>query len=224
MTLLGAYWHSSSQPEELRNFLAIGESACREPLFPRESPMPYSPTPRHSGCRRFYPIFPTARRFFPRPPSWTGNSSQPPPLHGLTFFSDDLALLASLPGISRQASHEAVADFLTLGYIPALRTIYQEIRKIPAGHQFLHGEMRRIPLPDTLTELPMHFDEAMEFFRNRLKALPGEILERHPQLDVMLSGGIDSGTLLELLQEFYPDDSRKAITAVFQERTTMNSP
>lgn len=140
------------------------------------------------------------------------------------LFSDDLALLASLPGISRQASHEAVADFLTLGYIPALRTIYQEIRKIPAGHQFLHGEMRRIPLPDTLTELPMHFDEAMEFFRNRLKALPGEILERHPQLDVMLSGGIDSGTLLELLQEFYPDDSRKAITAVFQERTTMNSP
>ncbi len=217
MTLLGAYWHSPSQPEELRNFLAFGEKRLPgATLSQGKSHAIFSDAPAFRQSEILSTLS-DGTTVLSAPSFQDRRFVTVSPLQGLTFFSDDLTLLASLPGISRQPSPEAVADFLSLGYIPAPRTIYQDIQKIPAGHQFLHGEMRRIPLPDTQPELPAHFDDAVAFFRNRLKALLGGILERQPQLDVMLSGGIDSGTLLGLLQEFYPDDSRKAITAVFQE-------
>ena len=218
MTLLGAYWQNSSRPEGLREFLALGKTR-----------LPGSILVQEKSCAVFTDLSPS---HLSEILSWRADGtailSAPAfqdrlfvtdanDAHALTLFSDDLSLLASLPGVSRRTSPEALADFLSLGYIPAPRTIYQDIQKIPSGHQFLCGIMRRIPLPGDLPELPTRFEDAVDFFRSRLKDLLGEILERNPQLDVMLSGGIDSGTLLGLLQEFYPDDSRQAITAVFRE-------
>src|SRR6266571_6986282 len=53
---------------------------------------------------------------------------------GVLFFASELHALLATPDLSREIDDLALDSYLTLGYIPAPRTIYQKIRKLEAGH------------------------------------------------------------------------------------------
>src|SRR5450631_2696894 len=122
---------------------------------------------------------------------------------GIAFASELKALLAlGKPEIDRSA----VRDFLFHGYIPAPKTIYRGISKLPAGHT-LTWEDGRIRIerywnPSTAV-LPRDAGDAVQ----ELDVLLRDVVPAHTLSDVpvgvFLSGGIDSA-----LTAYYLDSPR----------------
>ncbi len=111
---------------------------------------------------------------------------------GLAFASELKALLVlGKPAVDRSA----VTDFLFHGYVPAPKSIYRGIAKLPAGHT-LTWERGRVTIerywhPSTDCEV-----RSPEAARESLDALLGEVVPSQTVADVpvgvFLSGGIDS--------------------------------
>ena len=122
---------------------------------------------------------------------------------GIAFASELKALLVlGQPQIDRSA----VRDFLFHGYIPAPKTIYQGIAKLPAGHT-LTWQAGRISIerywnPSTVIAA-RNADDTVQ----GLDALLGTVVPEHTLSDVpvgvFLSGGIDSA-----LTTYYLDRPR----------------
>jgi asparagine synthase (glutamine-hydrolysing) len=111
---------------------------------------------------------------------------------GIAFASELKALM--LLGAA-QIDPSAVRDFLFHGYIPAPKTIYSGIFKLPAGHllnwQAGNVSIERYWRPSS-TVVERTADETVQ----QLDALLGEVIPDHTVSDVpvgvFLSGGIDS--------------------------------
>lgn len=111
---------------------------------------------------------------------------------GIAFASELKALMSlGRPEIDRSA----VRDFLFHGYIPAPKSIYRGIAKLPAGHTLTWSEGRvcieRYWDPSTSITVRSAGDTV-----NELDALLSEVVPAHTLSDVpvgvFLSGGIDS--------------------------------
>src|SRR5207244_2742507 len=49
-------------------------------------------------------------------------------------FASELQALVQHPDVSREPDPAAIDDYLTYGYIPAPRTVYRAVRKLPPAH------------------------------------------------------------------------------------------
>jgi asparagine synthase (glutamine-hydrolysing) len=114
---------------------------------------------------------------------------------GIAFASELKALLLlGKPAIDRSA----VRDFLFHGYIPAPKTIYRGIAKLPAGHtltwQAGRASLQRYWHPSPAI-VPRSAGETLQ----QLDALLREVVPDHTLADVpvgvFLSGGIDSALI-----------------------------
>jgi len=122
---------------------------------------------------------------------------------GIAFASELKALLVlGKPPIDRSA----VRDFLFHGYIPAPKTIYRGIAKLPAGHSltWLDGRVNieRYWQPSTAL-VQRTADDTLEQLDELLRAVvPAHMLSDVP-VGVFLSGGMDSA-----LTTYYLDGPR----------------
>lgn len=122
---------------------------------------------------------------------------------GIAFASELKALLPlGTPSVDRGA----VRDYLFHGYIPAPKSIYSGICKLPAGHA-LTWQDGRVTLQrywDPSTEIAVRDHDAA---RGELDELLGRVVPEHTLADVpvgvFLSGGIDSA-----LTAYYLDRPR----------------
>jgi asparagine synthase (glutamine-hydrolysing) len=116
------------------------------------------------------------------------------------IFSNTMQALLATSFVSRELDEEFIADFL-LGspYHDPSRTVYRDIRRLPAGHLlgFASGgfSVRRIanmPVEDVL--VLKHDEEYIEEFRRRFSQ---SVRDRLPEVSttILLSGGLDSTTL-----------------------------
>jgi asparagine synthase (glutamine-hydrolysing) len=122
---------------------------------------------------------------------------------GIAFASELKSLiLLGAPDIDQSA----VRDFLFHGYIPAPKTIYRGICKLPAGH-LLRWQAGKVSIErywDPSTEI---VERSAEGTISQLDALLREVVPQHTVSDVpvgvFLSGGIDSA-----LTAYYLDAPR----------------
>jgi len=116
------------------------------------------------------------------------------------IFSNTMQALLATAFVSREMDEEFLADFL-LGspYHDPSRTVYRDIRRLPAGHllEFARGgfSVRRIahmPIEDVL--ILKHDEEYIEEFR---RLFTQSVSDQLPPIDttILLSGGLDSTTL-----------------------------
>jgi asparagine synthase (glutamine-hydrolysing) len=122
---------------------------------------------------------------------------------GIAFASELKALLVlGQPEIDRSA----VRDFLFHGYIPAPKTIYRGIAKLPAGHTLTwakgHISIERYWNPSTAIEARSADDTVHELDALLRDVVPAHTLSDVP-VGVFLSGGIDSA-----LTAYYLDSPR----------------
>jgi asparagine synthase (glutamine-hydrolysing) len=118
-----------------------------------------------------------------------------------------LKALTTLPGFQDRPNLQAVADFLTFSYIPAPKTIYGSVLKLPAGHSLTVGEhgvrIRRYWKPQFTAE-PQRFEAIVE----ELETLASDAVERRMISDVplgaFLSGGIDSSATVAYMANASP--------------------
>jgi asparagine synthase (glutamine-hydrolysing) len=126
---------------------------------------------------------------------------------GTLAFASELGALVAGTTVSRDIDELALDQYLTLGYIPAPRTIYRAVKKLEAGqyllttgsqpvaHWYWKPEVRQ-PLRPAYT-----WDEAKQELLERLRVSTALRMVSDVPIGCFLSGGVDSSTVLSFMAE-----------------------
>ena len=142
----------------------------------------------------------------------------------LRFASQVKALLAGCK-VSRDLEPAGVAGFHLFGSVPEPFTLYREIRALPAGHtQWIDKAGPREPKPYlTVAKIlaegsrnPIPALELAQHVRTAVRDSTRAHLLADVEVGIFLSAGIDSGSLLGVMQDVGRRDIR-AITLTFDE-------
>jgi asparagine synthase (glutamine-hydrolysing) len=146
----------------------------------------------------------------------------------LTVFGSSLAALRRHPGWAQEIDRSALTELLRVGYIPAPRSIYAGIRKVPPGavvtvaadgkeHTSCFWDLRA--LAQGWRAAPHALDDTE--LVDQLETLLGDAVSRRMIADVplgaFLSGGIDSSTVTALMQA-HSDRPVRTFSIGFHER------
>ena len=133
-------------------------------------------------------------------------------------FASELKALRALPGFAASIDEAALALCLRLSYIPGPYTIYRDVWKLPPGTVLSIDarESRTLPAPQPYWSLPAvaerghaePFVGTEEEAADVLAELLADAVRLRLRADVpvgaFLSGGIDSSTIVALMQECSP--------------------
>jgi asparagine synthase (glutamine-hydrolysing) len=129
----------------------------------------------------------------------------------LLLFGSELKALRAHPGWPVEINRDAIASFVRLSYIPAPHSIYRNVYKLPPG-AILEVDARNEPrierfwtLDDVIRGARQNpFGGSDAEAEEALATLLGDAVERRMIADVplgaFLSGGIDSSTVVSLMQ------------------------
>ena len=125
--------------------------------------------------------------------------------NGRFLFASEIKALLQVDGILAQPDPAALRSLFSLGWIPAPRTAFLGIDQLPAAHTLLlepgqgaapvrYWQLEESPPP------PIPFQEAVEQTRTLLREAVSVRRMSEVPLGALLSGGLDSGTVVALLQ------------------------
>jgi asparagine synthase (glutamine-hydrolysing) len=132
---------------------------------------------------------------------------------GELAFASELKSFMALPHFDRALDHDAIVAYLRYLYIPAPLSVFRQVRKLEPGHILSIRDPRQSP-PESVAYWSLA-DVARAGVANPLVAPDQELIERADALlsdavalrmlaDVpvgaLLSGGIDSSTVVALMQ------------------------
>lgn len=147
------------------------------------------------------------------------------PLHyslledGSVIFGSELKVLKQHPLCSKQLSHQSIEDYLTFGYVPDPKTIFQNVFKLEAGH-YLHFKQGEEPSlnPIQYWDLPWQQQEELSLQQleqelvDRLKEAVNIRMEAEVPLGSFLSGGVDSGAIVALMSQIRAEAKEPPVT------------
>jgi asparagine synthase (glutamine-hydrolysing) len=127
---------------------------------------------------------------------------------GLVFASE-LASLACHPAVSREQDPEALELYFQLQYIPAPRTIYRQVRKLPPAHYAVYDQRGLTVAPYwDVSFLPkrkgISEEEALAGFEEKLREAVRLRLVADVPVGVLLSGGVDSSVVVAIMAGLSP--------------------
>lgn len=127
----------------------------------------------------------------------------------LAFASEVKALLA-LPEVTRVVDLEAAAQYFRLGYVPAPKTLFQGIQKLPAGWSLIAEkgtiELRRYwDLEFKQPTAVWTFEESRDRLRDVLQEAVVDQMVSDVPLGAFLSGGVDSTGVVAFMREASTD-------------------
>ena len=143
--------------------------------------------------------------------------------NGSLLFASEIKSILQDVSVKRQINLQALHNFLSLNYIPHPYTIYKEIYKLPQGH-ILVCEGGNILLRQywdakyTENNVLKPEEEYAEELREKLKqSIKLRLLSDVP-LGVLLSGGVDSSTIVALMSMLV-DKPIKTFSIGFEEKS-----
>ena len=120
----------------------------------------------------------------------------------LAFGSEIKAVLPSLS--KRSVNARAVCEFLAAGYVPAPRTFFAEVQKLPPGCLLVHengqATVTRYWDRDKSTN-DISFEQASEELVGLLRECTSLCLKSDVEVGAFLSGGLDSSLITALMRE-----------------------
>ncbi|GGO09301.1 asparagine synthetase B [Iodidimonas muriae] len=131
---------------------------------------------------------------------------------GTFLFGSELKSLVVWPGFQKTVDREALAAYVRYNYVPAPWSIWQGIRKLPPAHcVILKAGEQALPPPQAYWDFqkiahegalnPLPYEAGLV---DRLETLLMDSVGRRMEADVplgaFLSGGIDSSTIVALMQ------------------------
>ncbi len=132
------------------------------------------------------------------------------PLHysvigGKFIFASEIKAILQDTSVKREVDYEALHDYLTLMYVPAPKTMFKDIKKLPAGHYLLCNKDKfaikqywDIDFSETTSETE---DQISDNIYARLKESVRLRLISDVTLGAFLSGGIDSSSIVSLMSQ-----------------------
>lgn len=121
------------------------------------------------------------------------------------LFASEMKAILEEESIDREMDLEALVEYLSYRYVPAPRTIFRGVRKLPAGHWLLweDGRVRteRFWEMPHCGEPPESEEECAERLGELLReSVKGQLMSDVP-LGAFLSGGVDSSIIVGLMSE-----------------------
>jgi asparagine synthase (glutamine-hydrolysing) len=121
----------------------------------------------------------------------------------LAFGSEIKAVLPCLP--TRTVNPRAVCEFLAAGYVPAPRTFFAEVQKLPPGCLLEHENGKTTVIRywdrDKSTNNNLSFNEASVELVRHLRESAALCLKSDVEVGAFLSGGLDSSLIVALMRE-----------------------
>ncbi len=125
---------------------------------------------------------------------------------GRLLFASEVKALLEHPDVARRLDLAALNQYLTFSNVPEPRTMFEGIRKLPAGHTLVcdqHGsiavERYWSPLDGSAWAAPADRGEAVERVRHLVKEAVRKRLMADVPVGAFLSGGVDSSTNVALM-------------------------
>ncbi|HUZ45579.1 MAG TPA: asparagine synthase (glutamine-hydrolyzing) [Terriglobia bacterium] len=134
---------------------------------------------------------------------------------GAIVFASEIKAILEYPGVSRRLDPEAVAQYFFYGYFPSPRSVYAEIKKLPAAHVLVvqggnartecYWNLRNyMCTPEQRALFPKQAKEVCVELRERLREAAVSRLVSDVPLGIFLSGGLDSSTVVATMSELLP--------------------
>ncbi|RMF81834.1 MAG: asparagine synthase (glutamine-hydrolyzing) [Chloroflexi bacterium] len=124
------------------------------------------------------------------------------------IFASEIKTLLQHPAVEARLNLKALSDFLSLRYVPAPHTLFEDIMVLPPGHRIIHnGEDVRIESYwDVVFSEPSDTTRLSEQeYLIQLETMLRESVEMRLMSDVpfgaFLSGGVDSSTVVALMSQ-----------------------
>jgi asparagine synthase (glutamine-hydrolysing) len=126
-------------------------------------------------------------------------------LNGTIIFGSEIKAILGHPQVKREVDTQAMADFLSVRYVPAPATLFKNIVKVKPGHwilfedevvreecywDFSFGKVEKQSIPDYLTGIKHHVQRAVE-----------ERMMADVPVGAMLSGGVDSSIITGIMSQ-----------------------
>jgi asparagine synthase (glutamine-hydrolysing) len=123
-------------------------------------------------------------------------------------FASELKSLVALPGFQATISPRAIADFLSLSYVPDPYSIYEGVYKLPPAHTATATQtgikLRRYWQPEFAVDPKLNGNDAVD----EIRLMAADSVERRMISDVplgaFLSGGVDSSAAVALMAQHAP--------------------
>jgi asparagine synthase (glutamine-hydrolysing) len=143
-------------------------------------------------------------------------------------FASEHKAFKVLPEVELTVDEVSISHYLTFGYVPAPRTIYQEVAEVPAGHYLevtseLQVAVKSYWRPEWSGQRRVGFAAAAQETERLLKDAVRIRLRADVPVGCFLSGGIDSG-LLTAFASLQLGRPLQTFTVSFREGTFDESP
>lgn len=120
-------------------------------------------------------------------------------------FGSEIKSILCHPALRLEIREDAVSDYLSLGYVPAPKSIYRRIHKVRPGHylKFEGPNLREIPYWDLKFAEDVEFSEKqwLEMFLAELRTAVDIRLMSEVPLGAFLSGGLDSSAVVFVMSQ-----------------------
>lgn len=132
-------------------------------------------------------------------------------------FASDVACIASLDGFRNPINKDVLGIYFIHGYIPAPYSIYEDIYKLEPGCILeIKSPFKKYDISTywSIKEVAQHgqehlfngaYEEAVDELERLLKASIQDQMMADVPVGAFLSAGIDSSTVVALMQSLYPD-------------------
>src|SRR5262249_35020890 len=131
---------------------------------------------------------------------------------GQWVFASDLRALLQHPSLQKSIDRAALDDYLTYGYVPAPRTIFRGIHKLPPAHYLILKRPSRGNGPSQITverywrlryepKATMSEEDAIQGLLDVLREAVRLRMIADVPLGALLSGGVDSSLVVALMSQ-----------------------
>jgi len=124
------------------------------------------------------------------------------------LFASELKAILRSDSVPRELDASALDDYLAYGYVPAPRTIYASVRKLPSGHRLVvergREELSRYWHPWSGAQRELSEAEAVRELAELLQDAVRLRLRSDVPVGAFLSGGIDSSLVVALAAREHP--------------------
>lgn len=135
-------------------------------------------------------------------------------------FASEIKSILHHPELKLELDEQSLSDYLSLGYVPAPKSIYRRIRKVKPGHylKVTGKQVEEIQYWDLRFNVngSLSEDEWIERFLAEFRTSVDIRLMSEVPLGAFLSGGLDSSSIVALMSELLSQPVKTA-TIGFQE-------
>lgn len=127
--------------------------------------------------------------------------------NGEFIFASEIKAIIASGLVTPKINNDALYHYLQYGYVSAYQSIYSNIFTLPPAHQltFSKGKIsveRYYRIPEN--DIQITLSEAKENFSHLLKTAVRKQLVADVEVGSFLSGGLDSSTIVAMVNEFKP--------------------